>query len=67
MGLFFLVNDPIAQLQYTSFTFVVGFGFTERYAAMMTPLQIVLSGILYAAMTRKVYQIYIAKHLPSKG
>jgi hypothetical protein len=62
----FLVIATFVILQYTSITVIVGFGFTECYAAMMTPLQIILSGMLYAAMTRKVYQIYIAKHLPSK-
>ena len=63
----FLVITTFVILQYTCITVIAGFGFTERYAAMMAPLQIVLSGMLFAVIIRKVNQICIAKHLASKG
>jgi hypothetical protein len=57
----FLVIVTFTILQYTSITVIAGLGFTERYAAMMSPLQIILSGILYSVMIRKSHQIFISK------
>jgi len=39
----------------------------EGYVAMKTILQIGLSGMLYAAIIRTLDQIYISKHITSKG
>jgi hypothetical protein len=55
----FLAIATFVVLQYTCITVVVGLGFTERYAAMMVPLQIVLSGLLFTVVIRKAYQVLI--------
>jgi hypothetical protein len=63
----FLVMATFVILQYNSITVIAGFGFTERYAAMVTPLHIVLSSILFTVIIRKGYQIITSRRLPLKG
>lgn len=55
----FLAIATFVTLQFTCITVIAGLGFTERYAAMLAPLQIVLSGLLFTVIIRKAYQIFI--------
>ena len=55
----FLAITTLVTLQFTCITVIAGLGFTERYAAMLAPLQIVLSGIFFTVIIRKAYQIFI--------
>ena len=55
----FLAMTTLVTLQFTCITVIAGLGFTERYAAMLAPLQIVLSGIFFTVIIRKAYQIFI--------
>jgi hypothetical protein len=57
----FLAISSFIILQYTSLTVILGFGFTERYAAMMTPLQVVLSGMIYSMVIRAAILLFRKK------
>lgn len=51
----FLFLASFILIQYTSLVVVAGLGFTERYAAMLSPIQGVLSAITYALLIRLVW------------
>ena len=48
----FLVLLDFLLIQYTVLVVVLGLGFNERYASMLSPLQAVLSGVAYATSIR---------------
>jgi hypothetical protein len=52
----FLALAGFVLIQYTSLVVVAGLGFTERYAAMLSPIQGVLSAITYLLLARLLWQ-----------
>ncbi len=52
----FLVFTTFVLIQYTALVVIAGLGFTERYAAMLSPLQGILSSIFYTILIQWILQ-----------
>ena len=53
----FLTILSFCLIQYTSLVVVAGLGFTERYAAMLSPIQAVLSGVAYWVIAQYIWRV----------